>query len=71
MLVFDGKLRIETWEYIKEGKTLGKQKKYTLRKGNSLHIPANLWHRFTGIADRTTIIEFSTHHQETDVVRLN
>jgi mannose-6-phosphate isomerase-like protein (cupin superfamily) len=36
----------------------------------SVHLPPGTWHRFTGLTD-TEFMEFSTHHEDDDTVRLN
>lgn len=40
-----------------------------LAKGDVLHVPPRTWHRFTGLTD-VEFIEFSTHHEDSDTVRL-
>ncbi|MBW3543110.1 MAG: cupin domain-containing protein [Planctomycetes bacterium] len=39
-----------------------------LAPGQKQHIPAGLVHRFTGLTD-SEVIEFSTHHSESDTYR--
>jgi quercetin dioxygenase-like cupin family protein len=57
--------------YILEGEVLmevnGKEK--VMRKGESEHITPMTKHRFSGLKD-SIIIEFSTHHEESDSYRL-
>ena len=66
------KIKDETF-YIIKGKVLMEfgencEKKKVMKPGDSMHIPPNLWHRFTGIED-SEIIEFSTKHMEEDSYR--
>ena len=42
---------------------------HTLEPGDVLHLPPNTWHRFTGVTE-VEFMEFSTHHEEDDTVRL-
>lgn len=57
--------------YVLEGKVLmeyNKDKK-TMVKGETIHIPQKMKHRFFGLED-SIIIEFSTHHKDNDSHRL-
>ncbi len=47
----------------------GLEETLILEPGDSLHLPAGTVHRFTGIED-SEIFEFSTLHDDADVVRL-
>ncbi len=47
----------------------GKDEVLILGPGDSVHLPAGTIHRFTGILD-SEIFEFSTHHSDDDVVRI-
>lgn len=40
----------------------------TLTPGVAFHIPPGMWHKFQGVED-SVITEFSTHHNDKDVVR--
>jgi mannose-6-phosphate isomerase-like protein (cupin superfamily) len=40
----------------------------TLTPDMAFHIPPGMWHRFQGVED-SVITEFSTHHNDKDVVR--
>ncbi len=42
--------------------------KQILNEGDSVHLPPNLWHRFTGL-ENSEIFEFSTQHFEDDSFR--
>ena len=42
-----------------------------MRPGQVLEIPPGLCHQFTGIAERTEIVEFSTQHFDADSIRLD
>ena len=67
--IISGQLSLE---YSKEDfdNALKDSVKYTLlHAGDTFHIPANIRHRFMAWTD-TKIIEFSTFHDESDVVRL-
>lgn len=44
-------------------------KTVVLRPGDSVHIPPTVPHRFTGL-DHAEMMEFSTHHEESDSYRL-
>ncbi len=39
-----------------------------LRPGDTVHIPTGTPHRFSGLED-SVIVEFSTHHEDDDVIR--
>ncbi|MCH7548344.1 MAG: cupin domain-containing protein [Candidatus Krumholzibacteriota bacterium] len=41
---------------------------FFLRAGDTMHIPAGTPHRFSGLED-SVILEFSTHHEDDDVIR--
>lgn len=43
-------------------------KEFTLKPGDSIHVPQNTPHRFTGL-EKSEIIEFSTTHKEEDSYR--
>lgn len=43
-------------------------KKWIMRPEDSVHILPNTWHRFTGLTN-AQIIEFSSHHNDTDSYR--
>ena len=43
---------------------------FEMGPGDVLELPPALRHQFTGLAERTEIIEFSTQHFEDDSVRL-
>ncbi len=63
------KIKDETF-FVLEGKflmELGKKKRVML-PGNSIHVPRNKYHRFSGLED-SKIIEFSTKHFESDSYR--
>jgi len=45
-------------------------KKVTLSVGDVFHIYPQMVHRFTGVGDDNTIIEFSTHHDDKDSYRI-
>jgi len=42
---------------------------HVLRAGDTRHIPTGTPHRFTGL-EESVILEFSTHHDDDDVVRM-
>lgn len=44
------------------------RKKWIMRPEDSVHIKPGVFHRFTGLTD-AQIIEFSTHHEDTDSYR--
>lgn len=56
--------------YLQSGKVLMEigGKEYTLKPGDSIHVPCNTPHRFTGL-ELSEIIEFSTTHKEEDSYR--
>lgn len=60
------KIKDETF-YVINGRVLIEigNKKHVLKKGESIHIKPNENHRFYGIED-SEIIEFSSHHEESD-----
>ena len=63
------KIKDETF-YVNKGKVLmeiNNEKKIML-PGDSLRILPNTKHRFTGLED-SEIIEFSTHHEDSDSYR--
>jgi len=43
-------------------------RKWIMKPEDSVHIPPNTWHRFTGLTS-AQIIEFSSHHEEDDSYR--
>jgi len=43
-------------------------KGHYLRPGDTLHIPTGTPHRFSGL-EASVILEFSTHHEDDDVIR--
>jgi mannose-6-phosphate isomerase-like protein (cupin superfamily) len=43
-------------------------KGHLLRPGDTMHIPSGTPHRFSGL-EESVILEFSTHHEDGDVVR--
>ena len=45
-------------------------KKVTLSAGDVFHIYPEMVHRFTGVGDNNTIIEFSTTHKNSDSYRI-
>jgi len=47
----------------------GAEETLVLKPGDSVHLPAGTWHRYTGIED-SEIFEFSTQHFDEDTVRL-
>ncbi len=62
--------------YIQSGKLLmrlveesGEESSFEMSKGDVLEICPGLKHQFTGIADITEIMEFSTEHFESDSIR--
>jgi quercetin dioxygenase-like cupin family protein len=63
------KLKDETF-YIISGKVLMEagKKKWTMKQGDVQHIKPRTLHRFTGITN-AEIIEFSTHHLNSDSYR--
>ena len=63
------KIKDETF-YIVKGKVLLEleDQKKILKPGNSILILPNKKHRFTGLED-SEIIEFSTHHEDSDSYR--
>lgn len=71
------KLKTETF-MISEGKILlrysflsdiSKAEEVILKKGQVFHIPIGLKHQFEGLKD-SIIIEFSTHHEDSDSYRI-
>lgn len=56
--------------YLIRGKILMEvdDKKWIMNPEDSIHIPPNTWHRFTGLTD-AQIIEFSSHHKDSDSYR--
>lgn len=57
--------------YVNSGKVsmeIGK-KKWTMKKGDVQRIAPGKLHRFTGL-EKSEIIEFSTHHKESDSYRI-
>jgi mannose-6-phosphate isomerase-like protein (cupin superfamily) len=62
--VIRGKVLMETMEEGQESK------KEIMNPDDSIHIPVGLYHRFTGLTD-AQIIEFSTHHEDSDSYRLD
>ncbi len=56
--VLSGKVEIEINDITK-----------TLTECDIVHIERNTLHRFTGIDDINTLIEFSTHHDDSDTYR--
>lgn len=62
--VINGKILIEYEDGNK------KAQKSILSKGDSLRIKPNITHRFTGIED-SLMIEFSTHHEDSDSYRIS
>ena len=63
------KIKDETF-YILKGNVLMEagDKKYVMLPGQSILIEPNTKHRFTGLED-SEIIEFSTHHEDSDSYR--
>ena len=57
--------------YILTGKVLMEigNKKYIMLPGHSILIEPNTKHRFTGLED-SEIMEFSTHHEDSDTYKL-
>jgi mannose-6-phosphate isomerase-like protein (cupin superfamily) len=53
-----GKIKIEINDFY-----------YNINEGMSIDIPVGAYHRFTGLED-SQIIEFSTHHEDSDSYRL-
>lgn len=43
---------------------------WVMEPGHSQYIPPNTKHRFTGLAKKSRIIEFSTHHEDSDSYRI-
>jgi len=56
--------------YVLKGKVLMEigNKKYVMLPGHSILIEPNTKHRFTGLED-SEIMEFSTHHEDSDSYR--
>ena len=56
--------------YIYKGKVLmeANNKKRIMKEGDSIRITPGVKHRFTGLED-SEIIEFSTHHEDSDSYR--
>jgi len=56
--------------YINKGKVLMEinNEKRIMKQGNSVRITPGMKHRFTGLED-SEIIEFSTHHEDSDSYR--
>src|SRR3989344_620376 len=56
--------------YINKGKVLmeANNKKRIMKEGDSIRITPGVKHRFTGLED-SEIIEFSTHHEDSDSYR--
>ncbi len=63
------KIKDETF-YVSKGKVLLEleEKKIVMQPGDSQLVMPNQKHRFTGIED-SEIIEFSTHHEDSDSYR--
>jgi mannose-6-phosphate isomerase-like protein (cupin superfamily) len=61
--ILSGEMRLEV------GTDPAKLRVRALRAGDVLHLPPRTWHRFTGVTD-VEFIEFSTHHDDADTVRL-
>jgi mannose-6-phosphate isomerase-like protein (cupin superfamily) len=62
--ILSGEMKIEV------GQDPGSLEVRTLRRGDVLHLSPGTWHRFTGLTD-VEFIEFSTHHEDSDTVRLS
>lgn len=45
-------------------------KEWVMKPGHCQYIPPYTKHRFTGLAKKSTIIEFSTHHEDSDSYRI-
>lgn len=41
----------------------------TMTPDMAFHVPPGMWHKFRGL-EESTLLEFSTHHSDKDVVRL-
>jgi len=56
--------------YLIRGKILMEvgDKKWIMKPEDSVYIPPNTWHRFTGLTN-AQIIEFSSHHEDSDSYR--
>ena len=61
--ILSGRMKVEV------GTDPGKLAVRELGPGEVLHLPPLTWHRFTGLED-VEFIEFSTHHDDEDTVRL-
>ena len=65
------KIKDETF-YLSDGKILleteleGKTEARIMTPGDVAHIKIGLWHRFTGLTEFSSIIEFSTFHMDSD-----
>jgi mannose-6-phosphate isomerase-like protein (cupin superfamily) len=58
--------------FVRKGKVLMEieERCLILKEGEAVHVPNNTYHRFTGLRD-SEIIEFSTHHEDSDTIRLS
>ena len=70
------RLKSETF-YIQSGRLsmrtlddVGRESTVEMCTGEVLEIPPGICHQFTGIAERTEIVEFSTQHFDEDSIRL-
>ena len=63
------KVKAETF-YLKSGLVILEIecKRHVMFQGDAYHVPVGLWHRFSGMMD-SEIIEFSTHHDNSDSYR--
>jgi mannose-6-phosphate isomerase-like protein (cupin superfamily) len=72
------KLKEETF-YLQQGRILllygwdddiAKADKLILHSGDSFHVPIGLKHRMKGLLKTNVLIEFSTHHEDSDSYRI-
>lgn len=69
-LFFEQRVSYETTPFGEKGEYVASFcNEVVLRAGESFHVPVGMLHQFYGNLD-TTIIEFSTHHEDSDSYRV-